>query len=210
MKTENSHDVIIRSIYPDDLDDVAAVSLKTFGPEMALTKENIKSQLERFPKGQVCVEYEGEIVGAAMSLIVNFEDYDYDHTYDEICDDGYIRNHNSNGKHLYGIEVGVDPDYRNMKLGKLLYDARREICKDLNLQSIIIGGRMPNYYKHADEMTALEYAKKVAAGELYDPVVTFQVKSGFELLNVIPGYLPGDEKSLEYAALMEWTNDDYA
>ena len=209
METENKHDVVIRSIRTEDLDEVAAVSLKTFGPEMCLTKENIASQLELFPEGQVCVEYEGKIVGAAMSLIVDFDDYGHDHTYDQICDDGYIRNHKPSGKNLYGIEVGVDSDYRNMKLGKLLYDARRRICKDLNLQSIIIGGRMPNYHKHADELSALEYAEKVAAGELFDPVATFQIKGGFNLVTVMPKYLPGDEESLEYATLMEWINEDY-
>ena len=47
------------------------------------------------------------------------------------------------------------------------------------------------------------------AGELYDPVATFQTKCGFTLLDVIEGYLPGDPESLEYASLMEWVNEDY-
>lgn len=209
METEQTHDVIIRSIHPEDLEEIAALSLKTFGPEMSLKYEHFKSQLELFPEGQVCVEYDGKIVGCAISLIVNLEDYGHEHTYEEISDEGYIRNHNPKGRHLYGIEVGVDPDYRNMKLGKLLYDARRKICKDLNLESIVIGGRIPNYHKHADTLSALEYAEKVVAGELYDPVATFQSKSGFNLVAVIPKYLPGDEESLEYASLMEWKNDSY-
>lgn len=209
MVTDEKHDVIIRSIQPKDLEEIAALSLKSFGPEMSLNYEQFKSTLEVFPEGQVCVEYEGKIVGCAISLIIDIDDYGYDYTYEEISDDGYIRNHKPEGKNLYGIEVGVDPDYRNMKLGKLLYDARRKICKDLNLKSIIIGGRIPNYHKHADEMSALEYLKKVVAGDLYDPVATFQAKSGFNLLTAIPGYLPGDEESLEYASLMEWVNEGY-
>lgn len=210
MMTEQKHDVIIRSIYPEDLEDIAALSLKTFGTEMSLSLENFKSHLELFPEGQVCVEYDGKIVGSAASLIVNIEDYGHEHTYDEVCDDGFIRNHNPKGKHLYGIEVGVDPDYRNMKIGKLLYDARRKICKDLDLESIMIGGRIPNYHKHAEDMSANDYLKKVVAGELYDPVATFQAKNGFTLITAMPGYLSGDTESLDYASLMEWKNDSYS
>lgn len=209
MGIEPKHDVIIRSIHPEDLDEVAALSLKSFGPEMALKKEHFASQLELFPEGQVCVEYEGKIVGCAISLIVDIEDYGHEHNYDQISDDGFIRNHKPKGKNLYGIEVGVDPDYRNMKLGKLLYDARRRICRELNLESIFIGGRMPNYHKYADEMDALEYAKRVVKGEIYDPVATFQSKSGFELVTVIPNYIPDDEESKGYASLMEWKNDEF-
>ena len=141
MVTEGKTDVIIRSIQPEDLEEIAALSLKSFGPDMCLKYEHFKSQLEIFPEGQVCVEYENKIVGCAISLIVDLDDYGHQHTYEQISDEGFIRNHKPTGKSLYGIEVGVDPDYRNMKLGKLLYDARRKICRDLNLKNIIIGGK---------------------------------------------------------------------
>ena len=209
MQTESKHDLVIRSIYPEDLDEISALSIKCFGPEMCLKKEHFSSQLELFPEGQACVEYKGKIVGCAISVKVNIEDYGHNHNYDQISDEGYIRNHNPHGKHLYGIEVGVDPDYRNMKLGKLLYDARRKICRELNLESIFIGGRMPNYHKYADEMGALEYAKRVVAGEIYDPVATFQTKCGFDLVTVMPEYIPDDAESKGYASLMEWKNDEH-
>src|SRR5699024_9219 len=209
MQTESKHDLVIRSIYPEDLDEISALSIKCFGPEMCLKKEHFSSQLKLFPEGQACVEYKGKIVGCAISVKVNIEDYGHNHNYDQISDEGYIRNHNPHGKHMYGIEVGVDPDYRNMKVGKLLYDARRKICRELNLESIFIGGRMPNYHKYADEMDALEYAKRVVAGEIYDPVATFQTKCGFDLVTVMPEYIPDDAESKGYASLMEWKNDEH-
>ena len=54
----------------------------------------------------------------------------------------------------------------------------------------------------------MEYAQEVMKGKIYDPVLTLQMKNGFELNKVIANYLPGDEESLEYAALMEWKNND--
>ena len=65
------------------------------------------------------------------------------------------------GDTLYGIEIMVDPEFRGMKLSRRLYDARKELCRERNLARIIIGGRIPGYGKHADEMTAREYVEQV-------------------------------------------------
>lgn len=205
----NVQEIVVRNIVQEDLDEVTALSAKCFGPDMSLKYEHFVSQLELFPEGQICLEYNGEIVGTALSLIVDFEDYGDKHTYYEICDLGFIRNHNAKGRNLYGIEVGVNEEYRGMQLGRRLYEGRKKICKELNLENILIGGRMPFYYKYAERMSAEEYAEEVVQGRLYDPVMTFQLKNGFKLEKVMANYLPGDEESLEYATLMEWKNEDY-
>lgn len=206
---DENAEIIVREIRKEDFDAIAELSLKCFGPENSLKQEHFESQNKLFPEGQICVEYNGKIVGTALSLIVNFEDYGMDHNYYDICDLGFIRNHNPEGKHLYGIEVGVDEDYRGLQLGRRLYEGRRKICQDYNLEGIYIGGRMPNYYKYADKMNALDYAKEVEKGEIFDPVMTFQMKNGFELYTVIAGYLPDDEESLDNGALMKWDNPEY-
>jgi ribosomal protein S18 acetylase RimI-like enzyme len=206
---KNIQKIVVRNILKKDLDDVAALSMKCFGPDMSLKHEHFESQLELFPEGQICLEYNGQIVGTALSLIVNFEDYGNQHTYYEISDLGFIRNHNPKGRNLYGIEVGVNENFRGMQLGRHLYDGRKRICKKLNLDSIVIGGRMPFFYKYAEQLSADKYAQEVMKGKIYDPVLTFQMKNGFELNKVIANYLPGDVESLEYGALMEWRNRDY-
>ncbi|MEI3611345.1 GNAT family N-acetyltransferase [Pseudogracilibacillus sp. SO30301A] len=200
---------LVRQIKHEDLKEVAALSYRCFGSGMSLNHEQIESQVNIFPRGQVCIEYDGKIVGCALSLIINYDDYGEDHTYDEISGDGYIHNHNPNGANLYGIEVGVDPNYRKMNFGKKLYEERRRICKEHNLKSIIIGGRMPNYHQYATQMSAEDYANAVMRDEIFDPVLTFQKQNGFSLKNVIPNYLPDDEESLYYAACLEWVNSDY-
>lgn len=207
-KLNNGQEIIVRNITEKDLDDVAALSMKCFGSDMSLELEHFESQLEIFPEGQICLEHNGKIVGTALSLIVDFEDYGDKHNYLEICDSGFIRNHNPKGKNLYGIEVGVDQDFRGMQLGRHLYDGRKRICEKFNLDSILVGGRMPFYYKYAKQMSALEYAQEVMKGKIYDPVLTFQMKNGFKLNKVIAKYLLDDVESLEYAALMEWKNTD--
>ncbi|UOQ92407.1 GNAT family N-acetyltransferase [Halobacillus shinanisalinarum] len=201
--------IVIRNTTLEDLDEVAALSDNSFGPDIAFKREHFASQSKIFPEGQIIVEFEGKIVGSSSSLIVNFDEYTDKHSYVEISDHGYIRNHNPDGVNLYGVEVCVHPDYRQLKLGRRLYDARKQLCKDLNLKSIIIGGRIPYYHKYADQMSAQEYADQVMKKNIYDPVMTFQMKNGFVLNEMIPGYLPGDDASLEYATSMEWHNEDY-
>lgn len=202
--------VIVRNTTKNDIDELVPMAIKGYGYEdMAPTKEKYASHIDHFPEGQFCVEYDGKLVASCSSVLVNIEDYGHDHTFEDVAGGGYIRNHNPNGKNLYGIDVVVDPDYRGLKIGKHLYEARRNLAKKLNLESIIFGGRIPNFKDYADEMTAEEYVSKVLDGEIFDPVIVFQVNNGFECKGVMKDYISKDEESLGYATLMEWKNPDY-
>ncbi|GFZ85730.1 hypothetical protein GCM10010978_27290 [Compostibacillus humi] len=202
--------LIVRNTRWEDIEEITKMNKLGFGiPEIAFKREHFESQLQIFPEGQVCIEYDGKIVGSCSGLRINFEDYGENHTFSEIADDGFIRNHNPNGKHLYGIEVVVHPDYRHMKIGRKLYEERRKICQKFNLKGILFGGRLPNYHKYADNMSVDEYVKHVIDQKIYDPVLTFQLRNGFRLRKIMPNYLLHDHESLEYATLMEWKNPDY-
>ncbi|MDA0989240.1 MAG: GNAT family N-acetyltransferase [Verrucomicrobia bacterium] len=172
-------------------------------------RDQFESQLEHFPEGQFCIEYDGELVASSASLIVDFDLYSDWHNWKEIAGNGYIRNHDPEGDTLYGIEIMVHPDYRGMKLSRRLYTARKMLVKDKNLKSIVIGGRIPGYHRHKDEMTAHEYVENVEDKTLFDPVLTAQLSNGFELKQLIPEYLPGDSDCCGWATYLEWTNVDY-
>ncbi|RST76950.1 GNAT family N-acetyltransferase [Siminovitchia acidinfaciens] len=204
-------EIIVRNIREEDIEEVVKVANLSFGlPGVAFEAKHYKSHINIFPEGQFCVEYDGKIIGACSSIIINFDEYGDDHSFDEISGDGYIRNHNPKGINLYGLDVVVHPDYQKLKIGRRLYEARRKLCRQFNLKSILFGGRMPNYYKYADKMTPEEFVDQVVKKKLYDPVITFQTMNGFKFKKVLPKYLPHDEASLENATLMEWVNEDYA
>ncbi|MGM0852735.1 MAG: GNAT family N-acetyltransferase [Bacillota bacterium] len=203
-------ELVIRNITQDDVEEVAALSINSFGPDISFKKNHFASQADIFPEGQILIEYKGKIVGSCSSLILNYEEYEKNHTYSVICDNGFIRNHNPEGENLYGVEVSVHSDFRKLKIGRRLYDARKQLCRDLNLKSIVIGGRIPFYHKYANHMSAETYTEKVVNGEIYDPVLTFQLNNGFHLKEVIPNYLPDDEESMSYATSMEWYNEQYS
>ncbi len=172
-------------------------------------EEAIKTLLNKFPEGQVVIKVDDEIAGCALSIIVDYDKFDDDHTYRQITADYTFDSHNSKGDVLYGIDVFIKPDYRGLRLGRRLYDYRKELCEKMNLRSIVFGGRIPNYHKYALEYTPKEYIEKVKLKEIHDPVLSFQISNDFHPTRILKGYLEGDKASQEFAVLLEWDNIYY-
>jgi predicted amidohydrolase/GNAT superfamily N-acetyltransferase len=172
-------------------------------------KNLIDKLLKIFPEGQFCVEVDGKVVACSLAIRVRYSDFGDNHTYEEITGNYTFDTHNPKGNWLYGIELFVHPEYRDLRLGRRLYDARKELCESLNLKGIMAGGRIPNYVRYAGEMSPREFIAKVKQKEIYDPTLTFQLSNDFHVKKVLRGYLPGDSESLEYATLLEWNNIYY-
>jgi len=192
-----------------DYDDVVALQHKCFPGMKPWTKEQFRSQQDVFPQGQICIEYMGQVVASSSSLVLDFDLYGEYHGWGDISDSGYIRNHTRDGNTLYGIEIMVHPEFRGMKLARRIYDARKQLARELNLMRIVIGGRIPGYGEHSGTMSAREYVQKVIEKALLDPVLTTQLSNGFVLKRLLPNYLASDTESRGYATLLEWTNLDY-
>jgi predicted amidohydrolase/GNAT superfamily N-acetyltransferase len=172
----------------------------------AIPEKKFLSQLKIFPKGQICIEDHGVVVAAAFSVIVDYDKFGDRHTYNEITGDAYITTHDPNGDVLYGVDVFVSPDYHGMRIGRRLYEARKELCQSFNLKAIVAGGRIPNYTKYSDELSPQQYIERVKRKEIYDPILSFQLSNEFEVKRVLNDYLPEDKESHGYATLLEWNN----
>lgn len=178
-------------------------------PEAYWKEHHIKSLLQKFPEGQVVIKVNGEIAGCALSIIVDFQKFDENHTYKQITANYTFDSHDNKGDVLYGIDVFIKPQYRGLRLGRRLYDYRKELCEKRNLRSIAFGGRIPNYHKYANELSPKQYKEKVRHKEIDDPVLNFQISNDFHPTRVLKGYLEGDADSGEYAVLLEWDNIYY-
>ncbi len=122
-----------------------AETMKRAYPQMSesiWSKKSIEKLTRIFPDGQICITVDGKLAAVALSIIVNYEEFGDDHTYSDITGNYTFNTHSSTGNVLYGIEVFVDPEFRELRLGRRLYDARKELCELLNLKSIILGGRI--------------------------------------------------------------------
>jgi predicted amidohydrolase/ribosomal protein S18 acetylase RimI-like enzyme len=172
-------------------------------------ESDIQKLLNIFPEGQICIVVDDKVVGSALSIIVDYEKFGDSHTYKDITGNYTFKTHDPEGDILYGIDVFIHPSYRGLRLGRRLYDARKELCEQLNLEGIIAGGRIPNYLNYADELTPRGYIEKVKNKEIHDPVLSFQIANDFHVKKILKNYMPGDEESSGYATLLEWNNIYY-
>jgi predicted amidohydrolase/GNAT superfamily N-acetyltransferase len=169
-------------------------------------KETISRLIGLFPEGQLGVFVNDKLVGCALSIIVDLDKIGLDHDYRKVTGAYTFNTHSEKGDTLYGIEVFVHPEFRGKRLGRRLYEARKELCERLNLRAVMFGGRMPNYHLYADTLKPKEYIEKVRMKEIHDPVLSFQLANDFHVVKLLRGYMPDDKQSLEYATLLEWDN----
>ena len=201
--------LVVRPLRMDDFETLVDMQKRCFPNMLPWDRDQVQSQLEIFPEGQLAVEIDGQLAASSSSLVIDFDEYADGHSWTEVADGGYIRNHDTEGDTLYGIEIMVAPEYRGMKLSRRLYEARKQLCVERNLKRIVVGGRIPGYSQHKEDMTAREYVDKVVAKDLFDPVLTAQYANGFVLKRLIRHYLTSDVDSDSWATLLEWVNVDY-
>ncbi len=173
------------------------------------SEKSIEKLIEIFPDGQICVLVDGKVAGTALSLIVDYNRFGDDHTYQQIIGNYTFSTHDPKGDVLYGIEIFIDPNFRGMRMARRLYNARKELCEQLNLKAIIAGGRLPNYREHSELHSTKEYIEQVKLKKIYDPTLSFQLSNDFHVKKILKGYMPGDKESMEFAALIEWNNIYY-
>ncbi|HKJ32056.1 MAG TPA: bifunctional GNAT family N-acetyltransferase/carbon-nitrogen hydrolase family protein [Balneolales bacterium] len=198
-----------RPLQLSDFEDVTDLQERCFPGMKTWTIGQFKSQLEQFPEGQIGIFFDGRLISSSSSLIVDIDEYAENHTWEEVTDNGYIRNHDPGADTLYGMEVMVDSEFRNMKIGRRMYALRKELCQQLNLRRILVGGRLPFYHRYQEDYTIYEYIQAVTEKKIFDPVLTFQLKNGFVIKRILKGYLKEDKDSVGYATLLEWVNLEY-
>ncbi len=199
----------LRTLRADDYPQIKKLMDSVYPTMGAWTEHEYLKQLEQFPEGQIGIETAGDVIAVALAIRVDHDRYTRSHTYDEVTARGTFANHDPEGDAIYGIDMFVAREYRNLRLGRRLYDARKEICRNLNLKAIIAGGRVPGYSNFASELSPQEYVQQVDRQEIFDPILSFQLANDFQIRRVLPGYNPEDRASRSVATLLEWVNIFY-
>jgi GNAT superfamily N-acetyltransferase len=198
---------------PEYFEGIRALTEIVYPGALPWSVAQLQSHVDVFPEGQFVVVDDDThvVIGMAASLIVRWDDYEFTENWASFTDAGMFTNHDpENGRTLYGAEVMTHPKRRGLGVGKALYTARRKLVERLGLSRIRAGARLRGYHKYAKDMTAEQYAIRVARGELNDPTVSFQISQGFHILAVVEGYLRHDPESLGWAVVIEWINEQIA
>ncbi|MCG8182642.1 carbon-nitrogen hydrolase family protein [Tenacibaculum piscium] len=208
---QNIENIELQFLTLDDYKALKKAMIEAYStmPDSYWKESQIKRLIDKFPKGQVVIKINGELAGCALSIVVDYDSFDDKHTYQDITGKYTFDTHKEDGDVLYGIDVFIKAEYRGLRLGRRLYDYRKELAEKLNLRGIAFGGRIPNYHKFAATLSPKEYITKVKRKEIYDPVLNFQISNDFHPTKILNGYLEGDNNSGEFAVLLEWDNIYY-
>ena len=184
----------------------------TADPEGLYDETELLSLAAEFPEGSV-IGFDGEQrdepVAVGLGVGTHFDFDNPQHNVKEFFRDAQTESGDDpTGTWYYGTDIVVRPDYRRRGIGRELYDLRKQICVDLNLEGIIAGGVIPGFAEHKDAMSADDYVARVVAGELYDRTLTFQLENGFEAPCALANYMRDPEVD-DYASLIIWHNPDY-
>lgn len=199
----------VRPARISDIPTIQALSEKVYaGSGMgAYPADMLRGQINQFSEGQFVVAQGDKVIGYCATFIISGDIALRHHSWLEITGGGYAARHDPDGDYLYGMEVCVDPSYRGLRIGQRLYNERKKLCQEWRLKGIIFGGRLPSLHRRIKQYGRVEdYVEAVKQKKHRDPVLSFQLRNGFEVIGVLPNYLPFDKESLGYAVHLLWRN----
>lgn len=190
------------------LEELQRLAYPSLGPQELMRVEHFASQYAVFPEGQIVVLDGDWVIGQGSGFFTDFDFAQPAHTFREICDGLYFRTHDPSGAWYYGADISVHPAYRGRGIGKLLYQARKELVQRRNKRGIVAGGVLPGYADHRGRLTVPEYVERVVAGELTDSTLTFQLRQGFVVRGLLENYI-ADSAADNWATLIVWENPEF-
>lgn len=199
---------ILRLRRPEDAAEIRDLMVRVYppphGPEAIWSTENLLRHLAHFPEGQMVVEAGRILVGTATTHRVPLEAALAPHTWSEITGRGSLSTHDPDGDALYGVNIAVDRDWQGRGVGRLMYQARIDLARRQGCRAFVAGARIPGYHRVAEAMSPEAYVEAVAAGRLFDPTLSKQLRIGFQVRGVLRDYAP-DVETLGHAALIVLT-----
>lgn len=171
------------------------------------TERHFLSHQAHFPAGQLAVldTETGRLVASSSDFQMRVNFAHYAHSYLEETGGNLFTTHDPQGDWLYGADIGVHPDVRGQGLATLLYGARHDLIRRLNLRGHVAGAMPKGYGAVADTLSIEQYVMAVVRNERADPVLSVQLKRGYSVWGIIPGYLE-DESCGGYGVFIVWRN----
>jgi GNAT superfamily N-acetyltransferase len=195
------------------LEDFAAIrALQRIAEPYAATwsLKQLESRIHAYPEGQLVAVSDGQVMGAASSLIVRWDTYSVDPTWIGITGDGTFGTHDPHGRTLYAAELLADASRRGFGVARALFSAQRRLTRRANLRRIITTARLAEYGAASEAMSPELYAMRVIWGDIDDAAMRFKMSQGFQYCGILHDYLPADREAAGHAALLAWLNPLYA
>jgi len=187
-----SNDLVVQHMRPEHAEQLERLQKIVFpslaADELIQAKHYLK-HLQLFPEGQFVICDRNIVIAMTTTMRSSFDFANYHHTFKETIAGGWMTNHDPNGDWLYGLDIGVHPNYRGSGLARVLYRARHEIAKQLKLKGQLTVGMMSGFGAVKNEISGEAYFKELMEGKRFDPTISAQMKIGFEPIALIPDYV---------------------
>ena len=201
----------LRTMAESDHPAVSEICRIVYPTERPYTEEELAAHQALYPEGQFVAVHDatGAVAGAHFTLVVRMLDFHLDDPWDVLTAGGTFRDHDPvHGHTLYGADLMVHPGHQHHGLARALTLATRGLVQEKRLWRMVGGSRMPGYGKLAGQVQPDDYIARVKAGQATDPVLTAHLHDGWDVVTAIRGYLPHDEESAGWAAVIQWVNED--
>lgn len=167
---------------------IAERSYPHLDPSQRFHAEDAELFADVFPEGSFVAEMDGRAVGFAVGWLLDFDLDDPEHRLVDVME---AHHHDPDGDWYYGLDISVDPEARGMGIGRMMYDARKDLVRRLGKRGMVAGGMIPGYRAVMDEVSPEEYIADVVSGRRFDPTLSFQLSNGFEVRGTLPSYVRG-------------------
>jgi len=181
-----------RPEHAEALGELQCIVFPTLAVEERFAAPHYRRHLELFPDGQFCVvdsKHDDRVVGMTSTLRMNFDFEHPGHTFADVIQGGWLTSHEPAGRWLYGADVGAHPAYRRRGIARALYAARHDLVRRLGLAGQVTVGMPSGYGAVKHTMTAEAYHSELVAGTRSDPTISAQLRIGFEIGVLVPGYI---------------------
>ena len=193
------------------VEDYAALrALHRVAQRAVFSLKQLESQLHVFARGQMIAVSDGDVVGAGCSLILRWNDFGAERTREALTGDGFLGTHDESGLTLFGAELVVDPTPRGQVAARALSQARRRLCRRLNLRRVLTPVLLDGYGAVRASLTPEAFAMRVLCGDIAHAPMRQLMAHGFQFCGVMRDYAPGEAACAGQAALFAWLNPLYA
>jgi len=207
----------------EQLEAIQQASFPSLAREELITAEQYAAHIQVFPSGQhAVVEREAreadsrsersvplrpKVVACSTDFRTRIDFSHYQHKYIEAVGGNWLTRHDPQGDWLYGADIGVHPEFRGFGLSTLLYTARQALVMELGLKGHVAGAMPKGYAPHQRDLYIEQYVARVVKGEMFDPVLSIQLKRGYSVWGIIPDYLD-DPSCGNYGVFVVWRNPE--
>ncbi|MCX7600481.1 MAG: GNAT family N-acetyltransferase [Meiothermus sp.] len=191
------------------LEAIQRASFPSLSREELITAEHYRAHMRVFPQGQHAVVERGtgRVVACSTDFRTRLNLHHFQHRYMEAVGHNWLSTHDPQGDWLYGADIGVHPEYRGLGLSTLLYTTRQELVKRLGLKGHVAGAMPKGYAPYQRDLHIEQYVARVVRGEMFDPVLSIQLRRGYCVWGIIPDYLD-DPSCGNYGVFIVWRNPE--